>query len=66
MLRNEHLIYLFLKRMADNEKSMKHQTEELTKDQKLDKVFWFKVIISIIFGIIFGIFKFTGFITLIG
>ena len=49
-----------------NEKSMKHQTEELTKDQKLDKVFWFKVIISIIFGIIFGIFKFTGFITLIG
>ena len=51
--------------MADNEKSMKHQTEELTKDQ-LDKVFWLKVIISIIFGIIFGIFKFTGFITLIG
>ena len=52
--------------MADNEKSMKHQTEELTKDQKLDKGFWFKEIISIIFGIIFGIFKFTGFITLIG
>ena len=44
---------------------MKYQTEE-SKDQKLDKVFWFKVIISIIVGIIFGIFKFKGFITLIG
>ena len=52
--------------MADNEKLMKNSKEELTKDEKLDKVFWFKVLISIIFGIIFGILKFKGFMTIIG
>ena len=31
--------------------------EELTKDQKLDKVFWFKVCTSIFFGVCFGIFN---------
>ena len=51
--------------MADTEKSYKQNTEELTKDQKLDKVFWFKVSISVLFGILFGVLKFTGFITLV-
>ena len=30
-------------------------TEETTKNQRLDKVFWFKVCISLIFGISFGV-----------
>ena len=39
--------------------------EELTKDQKLDKVFWFKVCTSIFFGVCFGIFNMTGIISII-
>ena len=38
-------------------------TEETTKNKNLDKIFWFKVSISLIFGISFGVLKFTGFIS---
>ena len=37
-------------------------TEETTKNKRLDKIFWFKVCISLIFGILFGVLKFKGFI----
>ena len=47
--------------MQDKSKGNLKNQEETTKDQKLDKIFWFKVIISIIFGIMFGIFRLTGF-----
>jgi hypothetical protein len=39
---------------------------ESTKDQKLDKVFWFKVCSSIVLGILFGILKLTGFLSFVG
>ena len=42
-----------------------NMAEELTKDQKLDKVFWFKVCTSIFFGVCFGIFNMTGIISII-
>ena len=41
-------------------------TEETTKNQRLDKVFWFKVCISFAFGIAFGVLKFKGFISFLG
>ena len=37
-------------------------TEETTKNKRLDKIFWFKVCISLIFGFLFGVLKFRGFI----
>ena len=48
--------------MADNKEQVK-LTEDTIKNQKLDKVFWFKVCISLLFGVIFGILRFKGFIT---
>ena len=47
--------------MSDNKSNV--ITEETTKNQKLDKIFWFKVCISLIFGISFGIMKFKGFLS---
>ena len=44
---------------------MSDKTEELTKDQKLDKVFWFKVLVSIVFGIAFGLLNMKGIISII-
>jgi hypothetical protein len=44
----------------------KNKKLEETKDQKLDKVFWFKVSSSIIFGILFGILRLTGFLSFVG
>ena len=41
-------------------------TEETTKNKRLDKIFWFKVCISLIFGILFGVLKFRGFIAFLG
>ena len=41
-------------------------SEETTKNRKLDKVFWFKVCISFLFGVSFGIFKLTGFLSFLG
>lgn len=43
------------------EKLSKNSKHELTKDQKLDKVFWFKIVISLLFGVVFGAVNFTGF-----
>ena len=40
--------------------------EETTKNQRLDKIFWFKVFISFLFGISFGLLKFKGFISFLG
>ena len=37
-------------------------TEESTKNKRLDKIFWFKVCVSLIVGVLFGILKFKGFI----
>ena len=37
-------------------------TEESTKNKRLDKIFWFKVFVSLIFGVIFGFLQFKGFI----
>ena len=44
---------------------MSDKAEELTKDQKLDKVFWFKVLVSIVFGIAFGLLNMKGIISII-
>ena len=44
---------------------MADKVEELTKDQKLDKVFWFKVMVSIVFGIAFGVLNMKGIISII-
>ena len=41
-------------------------TEETTKNQKLDKIFWFKVFISLILGTSFGILKLKGFLSFLG
>ena len=41
-------------------------TEETTKNQRLDKIFWFKVCISLLFGISFGLLKLKGFISFLG
>ena len=41
-------------------------TEKTTKNKKLDKIFWFKVCISLFFGILFGVLKFRGFIAFLG
>ena len=35
--------------------------KDLTKDDRLDKLLWFKIISSSLFGLIFGTFNFTGF-----
>lgn len=43
------------------EPKSKNAKIELTKDQKLDKVFWFKIAISLLFGIGFGAVNMTGF-----
>ena len=51
--------YLFILKMEG--KANKSGKQELTKDQKLDKVFWFKIGISLLFGITFGVVNFTGF-----
>ena len=48
--------------MADVQKL----TEETTKNKNLDKVFWFKVCISLIFGVGFGVLKLTGFLSFLG
>jgi len=36
-----------------------------TKDQNLDKVFWFKFVVSIIVGVSFGVLNITGFMSFI-
>ena len=36
--------------------------EKKKKNKRLDKIFWFKVCISLIFGILFGVLKLRGFI----
>lgn len=39
------------------------KSEQQTKDEKLDKVFWFKLVYSIVVGIAFGFGNFTGFMS---
>ncbi len=39
--------------------------ELLTKDEKLDKVFWFKFVFSFVVGIMFGVLNFSGFISFV-
>ena len=53
------VIIIYLLKME--EKINKNSKQELTKDQKLDKVFWFKIGISLLFGIVYGVVSFTGF-----
>ena len=49
-----------------SESKDKFITEETTKNQRLDKVFWFKVCISLVFGVSFGVLKFKRFISFLG
>ena len=49
--------------MADSD-SLKKTTstkKEQSKDEKLDRLFWFKVYSSAIFGVSFGVLNLTGF-----
>lgn len=41
----------------------KGKSELQSKDQKLDKIFWFKLIYSVVVGIAFGFGNFTGFMS---
>ena len=51
--------------MNENEQTQsnlkKKEPKEVTKDDRLDKLLWFKIICSINFGVIFGILNLTGF-----
>ena len=38
---------------------------DASKDRKLDKIFWFKIVYSLIIGIAFGCLHYTGFISFI-
>ena len=49
-----------------SETKSQNLSEETTKNQRLDKIFWFKVCISLVFGILFGVLKFKGFISFLG
>ena len=49
-----------------SESSKEKITEETTKNKRLDKIFWFKVFMSLFFGILFGVLKFRGFIAFLG
>lgn len=52
--------------MADKDKSEKiNIKEESIKDKHLDKIFWFKVLMSIACGIIFGFLNMKGFYTIL-
>ena len=44
----------------DQNQSKKEQ-KELTKDDRLDKLLWFKIYSSCAFGILFGALNLTGF-----
>ncbi len=57
--------YLFIQ-MSEPQKEPQKTTEETSKNQKLDKIFWFKVIISFVFGVAFGVLKFKGFLSFLG
>lgn len=39
------------------------KSELQNKDEKLDKVFWFKLFYSVVFGVAFGILNLTGFMS---
>ncbi len=41
------------------------ETEISSKDNKLDKVFWFKFFFSLAFGLVFGCLNFTGFFSFV-
>jgi hypothetical protein len=48
--------------MADSiQNQSKKELKETTKDDRLDKLLWFKIYSSCIFGILFGVLNFTGF-----
>jgi len=48
--------------MADSiQNQSKKELKETTKDDRLDKLLWFKIYSSCIFGILFGVLKFTEF-----
>ncbi len=36
-----------------------------SKDRKLDKIFWFKIVFSLIMGVTFGLLHYTGFLSFI-
>jgi hypothetical protein len=39
----------------------KKELKETTKDDRLDKLLWFKIYSSCVFGILFGVLNLTGF-----
>ena len=40
--------------------SQEKSTETSVKDAKLDKVFWFRIVLSLTIGLLFGALRFTG------
>lgn len=44
-------------------KIIKGKSELQSKDEKLDKIFWFKLFYSVVIGIAFGFGNFTGFMS---
>ena len=53
--------------MVDNEqrKIYKNHLKEETKDDRLDKLLWFKIICSISFGLLFGLLNLFGFFIIV-
>lgn len=48
--------------MAENDQSSgKRDQREQTKDERLDKLLWFKISASVAFGVGFGVLNLTGF-----
>jgi len=47
--------------MTEKSENIKITKKELSKDEKLDKLLWFKIFSSIIMGLLFGVLNFTGF-----
>lgn len=48
--------------MADlNQNQSKKELKETTKDDRLDKLLWFKIYSSCLFGVLFGVMNLTGF-----
>ena len=47
----------------EKENAESPSNDTMTKDDKLDKVFWFKLGFSLIMGCAFGFMNFTGFLS---
>ena len=50
---------------VDQFQSNKKDLKEVTKDDRLDKLLWFKIILSSCLGLLFGLLNLTGFFIIV-